>query len=1049
MGQSARADGSRGATLSERRSPARPGRVVALLALLAAGLNMAAAELAAQEAATQEAVAPAATVEPIRTPFLLIDTEMHVAPVTRVGADANGRMIATGSSDKSIRLFDAASGRLLRRIHLPLGDGQIGAVRGLALSPDGSRLVAATVSFDTGNEFDQGSVYLIDTASGQLLGRMQKLPAPPLQLAYSPDGRYLALALGRGGLQIRTASGKPILREIGQAVPAVAFVGDDLLAMTEDGILRRYDLNGETASPDAALTVAGAGLAFSIAPSPDGRRAAIGYENREGVDLVDLASGRVARLSAPEGSSDGNLAAVVWTAADGVDWLVAGGTVQDAQQRNLLVAWRDGTGMPTRLAVSGDSITDMIQAGPGAVAFGSADPAWGRVAVNGAPGALAQTAGRAGERLDFRGSAQRGVAVDATGTAVIFADRDPARPPFRFSLADLTLDSTDTAALHGAAASPPGLPNWHLATALSVAGHAVPLRPGERVLAAAPADRGRLVLGTDSRLRLIGADGVQISDRALSAAAWGVAVAPDRPLLVAALGDGTIRWYSLRDDLPLAELAGLFVHADGRRWVAWTADGLFAHSDLGGEQLVGFQQNGSVKAPTGTWLGLQQTYRLFHDPEAVQRAVADEAGWPEIAGRSRIDRLFADLKLPAVQLAGYCPLPELPLDVATRGLSRRPPAGPEQVDLSTKPVAVPLEPGCSAIPAGSFPLELPEGTRAVRIVLTVTDRGGGPGVVDAFVNGRNGGRTPAEAIAALGTGPAVIERIVPIAGLTTTVSFRAYGAQGIYAESPSLVFHSPDAAKAATAKTLHVLAAGINRYRADIPRLTYAAADARTFVANIRRVTPQAYRTVQVTELYDDEATRDGVIAALRALASQVAPQDSVLVYLAGHGIADEQGYRFITSNVGGLDRLADGLDGGTLLSSLGDIPAANVFVFLDTCQAGAFDIKGPADFAHESGYYVLTAATSLQSALDSYDGRNGVFAHAVAEGLLGGAGASEGDIDALQLGVYVRRVVPKLAASVRPAGAEEQGYEQTAVFKAAAGDFQEFPIAGQEVAAP
>ena len=1018
-------------------------RVAAMLAMVVVHLAY-----AAPSAPAQESPPPAATAEPIRTPFLLIDTEMHVAPVTRLAADASGRMIATGSSDKSIRLFDAASGRLLRRIHLPLGEGQIGAVRGLALSPDGSRLVAATVSFDTGSEFDQGSVYLIDTASGQLLGRMQKLPAPPLQLAYSADGRYLALALGQGGLQIRTASGKPVLRELGTAVPAVAFVGNELLAMAADGILRRYELTGEAATAGTELPVGDAGLAFSIAPSADGRRVAIGYEDRAGVDLVDLASGRVERLSGPQGVSDGNLAAVAWTAADGGEWLVAGGTVQDGQQRNLLVAWRDGTGTPETLAVSGDSITDIVRAGAGAVAFASADPAWGRVAIGAAPGALTQTAGRSGERLDFRGSAERGLAVDATGTAVMFADRDPARPPFRFSLAELALESADPTALRDALASPPDLPDWHLATELVISGHPVPLRPGERVLAAAQADRGRLVLGTDSRLRLIGADGLQLADRPLSSAAWGLAVARDRPILAAALGDGTIRWYSLRDDLPLAELAGLFVHTDGRRWVAWTADGLFAHSELGGEQLVGFQQNGSVKAPTGTWLGLQQTYRLFHDPQAVRRAVADEAGWPEIAGRSRLERLFADLRLPAVHLLGYCPLPELPLDVATRGLSRRPPAAPAPADATTPP-PIALDAGCIAAPAGSNPIELPEGTRAVRVVLTVTDRGGGPGAVDAFVNGRNGGRTEVEAVAALGPGPALIERVVPVAGVTTTVSFRAYAANGIYAESPSLVFHSPDAAAAATAKTLHVLAAGINRYRGDIPRLTYAAADARTFVANIRRVTPQAYRTVQVTELYDDEATRDGVIAALRALASQVAPQDSVLVYLAGHGIADEQGYRFITSNVGGLDRLAEGLDGGTLLSSLGDIPAANVFVFLDTCQAGAFDIKGPADFAHESGYYVLTAATSLQSALDSYDGRNGVFAHAVAEGLLGGAGASEGDIDALQLGVFVRRVVPKLAASVRPPGAEEQGHEQTAVFKAAAGDFQEFPIAGQEVAAP
>jgi uncharacterized caspase-like protein len=122
------------------------------------------------------------------------------------------------------------------------------------------------------------------------------------------------------------------------------------------------------------------------------------------------------------------------------------------------------------------------------------------------------------------------------------------------------------------------------------------------------------------------------------------------------------------------------------------------------------------------------------------------------------------------------------------------------------------------------------------------------------------------------------------------------------------------------------------------------------------------------------------------------------------------------------------------LLKLLSDLAASNVFVLLDTCYAGAFDLKGPADFANESGYFVLTASTSLQEALDSYDQKNGVFAFAVHQGLMGAAAAGEDEIDALQLGVFVRRTVPKLAA--------ERNHRQSAVFKAAGGDFKEFPVA-------
>ena len=107
--------------------------------------------------------------------------------------------------------------------------------------------------------------------------------------------------------------------------------------------------------------------------------------------------------------------------------------------------------------------------------------------------------------------------------------------------------------------------------------------------------------------------------------------------------------------------------------------------------------------------------------------------------------------------------------------------------------------------------------------------------------------------------------------------------------------------------------------------------------------------------------------------------------------------------------------------------------VLLDTCYAGAFDLKQPANLAQESGYFVLTGSSSVEAALDSYNGENGVLAFAVKQGLTGQAASPDGRIDALQLGVYARRTVPELAA--------EKNHRQSAVFKAAGGDLKEFPI--------
>src|SRR5262249_33620724 len=68
---------------------------------------------------------------------------------------------------------------------------------------------------------------------------------------------------------------------------------------------------------------------------------------------------------------------------------------------------------------------------------------------------------------------------------------------------------------------------------------------------------------------------------------WGVNIRMEGRLMVAAYGDGTIRWHRLSDG---QELLVLFVHAKDRRWVAWTPKGYYAAS-AGGEGLIGWHVN--------------------------------------------------------------------------------------------------------------------------------------------------------------------------------------------------------------------------------------------------------------------------------------------------------------------------------------------------------------------------------------------------------------------------------------------------------------------------
>lgn len=129
---------------------------------------------------------PAYAEEIPRDPILRIETGMHTTKIERIGVDAAGRWLLTASEDKTARLWELQTGRLLHTYRPPIGVGDEGKLYAGALSPDG-RWVA--VGGLTGYEWDKAvTVYLFDRASGRLQQRLSGLPNLINHLAFSPDG---------------------------------------------------------------------------------------------------------------------------------------------------------------------------------------------------------------------------------------------------------------------------------------------------------------------------------------------------------------------------------------------------------------------------------------------------------------------------------------------------------------------------------------------------------------------------------------------------------------------------------------------------------------------------------------------------------------------------------------------------------------------------------------------------------------------------------------------------------------------------------------------
>src|SRR5690606_33967535 len=69
-------------------------------------------------------------------PELVVDAQGHTGRITALLYTSDGRSLITASYDKTIRIWSAQSGQLLRTIRGQRGDGPAGRILAAALSPD-------------------------------------------------------------------------------------------------------------------------------------------------------------------------------------------------------------------------------------------------------------------------------------------------------------------------------------------------------------------------------------------------------------------------------------------------------------------------------------------------------------------------------------------------------------------------------------------------------------------------------------------------------------------------------------------------------------------------------------------------------------------------------------------------------------------------------------------------------------------------------------------------------------------------------------------------
>ena len=507
-----------------------------------------------------------------------------------------------------------------------------------------------------------------------------------------------------------------------------------------------------------------------------------------------------------------------------------------------------------------------------------------------------------------------------------------------------------------------------------------------RSVAIAP-DGEHFLLGTEWWLRYFDREGTPEWKVLAPGAVWAVNIARNRHVGIAALSDGTIRWYDLKQR---DELLAFFPHRDRKRWVLWNPAGFFNASD-GGDSLIGYHLN-QGQDEAAAFVQVAQLTNLYFRPELVtayldgNRAAA-EAALSEIG----------DIRTVLAQLP-----PEVEI------------LGPAEVTLDGN---------------------------VYKVLVRITDRGSGIGAIRLRLNG-----TPITPRAPpVGHGRGSLTKPVESspdtngkAGELFELEFRPPSSAKVQThevavEVEGLVHKVHSISKpqrltvppqAGEVPSLHVLAVGINEYRDSRLRLNYAVNDARIISDTLvnRR---WRYNPGEILVLEDEDATLSGIEQAFEHMIQAVEPNDVFVLFLSGHGRTFQGRYHFLPSEFiyENNNVLAERSVSETRLAEwLTGIQANKTLLILDTCEAGsalklteltsiAKGVNQKASVARLmrlTGRAIIAASSEQGIALEGFE-KHGVFSYSILEGLRGAADNNDGLITVNELAEFVLRRMPML----------------------------------------